>query len=118
MHNYEKFKKSCSQFGYADNVEIFFFCFYYFMFSGGDPDKQFSVHRTTGLLKVAKALDYEIKNQYILTVKAADSANPPEASTATVTINILDESDSEPECSETAISATVSETVLTGDQVI
>ena len=84
---------------------------------GGDPDSQFSIHPSTGKVKVAKALDYERKTQYELIIEAKDEGGPPKSSSTTLTINLLDESDSEPTCMDTFISVTVLETYLTGDQV-
>ena len=68
-------------------------------------------------MKVAKSLDFEVKSDYVLTIMASDGGDLPKATTTTLTINLLDLSDSEPTCVETSISVSVPETHVSGEQV-
>ncbi|HUQ68647.1 MAG TPA: cadherin repeat domain-containing protein, partial [Planctomycetaceae bacterium] len=57
--------------------------------TGGDPNAQFAINATTGQLTVAKAtIDFEVKSQYVLQVKAQDNGFPPNSRTQNVTVNI------------------------------
>uniref|UniRef100_T1JKF2 Cadherin domain-containing protein n=1 Tax=Strigamia maritima TaxID=126957 RepID=T1JKF2_STRMM len=62
----------------------------------GDRNRNFLVAEDSGILRVAKQLDYETKNMYVLTVQAEDGGNDARHDTATVTISISDVNDSPP----------------------
>ena len=98
-----------------DETRIVYFIF--FISTGGDPDSHFSIHPASGKVKIAKSLDYEMKSQYVLTLGARDRGIPRKSSSTTLTINLLDESDSVPTCQNTLIDVTLLETYQAGDQV-
>jgi protocadherin Fat 4 len=63
---------------------------------GGDINLDFSIGEDSGIIRVAKNLNFERKNQYVLTVQAEDSGNDVRYGTATATITILDVNDNAP----------------------
>jgi len=60
---------------------------------GGDINLDFSIGEDSGIIRVAKNLNFERKNQYVLTVQAEDSGNDVRYDSATATITILDIND-------------------------
>ncbi|SPP79093.1 blast:Cadherin-related tumor suppressor [Drosophila guanche] len=63
----------------------------------GDQNQDFSISEDTGVVRVAKNLNYERKARYTLTVRAEDCALENSASdTAELTIGILDINDNRP----------------------
>lgn len=68
----------------------------------GDENLDFSIADDTGLIRVAKYLNYERKSRYVLTVKAEDSPlqggvdNRVNSDEVTVIINVLDINDNYP----------------------
>lgn len=61
-----------------------------------DPEQYFTIDATTGVIKLNKALDYELRKVHELVVQARDSAVHPEVSTAFVTIQVRDYNDNQP----------------------
>ena len=41
--------------------------------ASGDPGRDFAIAEDTGVIRVAKTLNYERRHQYLLTVQAEDS---------------------------------------------
>ncbi|XP_026133814.1 protocadherin-15-like isoform X3 [Carassius auratus] len=66
-----------------------------YQIASGDPQQVFNLSRTIGLLLLAKPLDRETIDQYLLIVTASDG-NPGGISTATVSIVITDVNDNDP----------------------
>lgn len=64
---------------------------------GGDENFDFSMDQSSGVLRVQKKLDYERKKLYKLKIQAEDGGIIARSSTATVTINILDINDYQPQ---------------------
>ncbi|XP_052466883.1 protocadherin-15-like [Carassius gibelio] len=62
----------------------------------GDTSNVFEVSQTSGLLLLAKTLDREITDHYMLTITASDG-KPDGTSTATVNIVVTDVNDNDPE---------------------
>ena len=60
---------------------------------GGDINLDFSIGEDSGIIRVAKNLNFERKNQYVLTVQAEDSGSNVRYDSATATITILDIND-------------------------
>ena len=50
----------------------------------------FRIERDTGIVRTNQKLDYETKNQYVLTLTAYDSGNPRRSGRTTLTINVDD----------------------------
>ncbi|XP_061485277.1 protocadherin-16 isoform X2 [Rhineura floridana] len=61
-----------------------------------DPEQYFTIDATTGVIKLNKGLDYELRKVHELVVQARDSAVHPEVSTAFVTIQVRDYNDNQP----------------------
>ncbi|HUQ72672.1 MAG TPA: cadherin domain-containing protein [Planctomycetaceae bacterium] len=56
---------------------------------GGDPNAQFAINATTGVITVAKAtINFEVTSQFLLQVKAQDNGSPANSRTQTITVNI------------------------------
>ena len=65
--------------------------------------------RTSGLISVARLLDYETKSSYDLTAVATDGGG--RKSSASVNITVIDINDNPPEFKQTNYSASVDENV-------
>ena len=63
---------------------------------GGDGEAAFSVNASTGVITVKDStlLDYEVKKSFTLQVRVTDTE--PQSSEATITINLIDQSDQAP----------------------
>lgn len=72
-----------------------------FSISDGDKNRDFSISEDSGVVRVAKNLNYERKNRYVLTVRAEDCAADAENGeskydTAELSITITDINDNPP----------------------
>ncbi|MFN3279999.1 MAG: cadherin repeat domain-containing protein, partial [Paracoccus hibiscisoli] len=57
----------------------------------GNSEGVFAIAPSTGQLRVARAvLDYETRNEYVLTVSVTDNGEPQLSASATVTIRVLE----------------------------
>lgn len=63
---------------------------------GGDVNFDFHIGEDSGVIRVAKNLNFERKSQYVLTVQAEDSGNDVRYDTATATVTVLDMNDNAP----------------------
>ncbi|XP_043928153.1 protocadherin-16 [Protopterus annectens] len=61
-----------------------------------DPENYFVIDSKTGIIKLNKVLDYELKKVHELVVQAKDNATHPEITTAFVTIHVRDYNDNLP----------------------
>uniref|UniRef100_A0ABM5FVG6 Protocadherin-16 n=1 Tax=Pogona vitticeps TaxID=103695 RepID=A0ABM5FVG6_9SAUR len=61
-----------------------------------DPEQYFTIDALTGVIKLNKGLDYELRKVHELVVQARDRAVHPEVSTAFVTIQVRDYNDNQP----------------------
>uniref|UniRef100_A0A8C6JSB2 Protocadherin-16 n=1 Tax=Melopsittacus undulatus TaxID=13146 RepID=A0A8C6JSB2_MELUD len=61
-----------------------------------DPDQYFTIDSRTGVIKLNKGLDYEVRKVHELVVQARDKAVHPEVTTAFVTIHVRDYNDNQP----------------------
>ncbi|MDZ4689197.1 MAG: cadherin domain-containing protein [Planctomycetaceae bacterium] len=60
-----------------------------FSIVGGDPNAQFAINASTGVITVAKAtINFEATPQFLLQVKAQDNGAPPNSRTQTITVNV------------------------------
>ncbi|KAI8035371.1 hypothetical protein M5D96_011814 [Drosophila gunungcola] len=79
----------------------------------GDQNHDFSISEDTGVVRVAKNLNYERLSRYSLTVHAEDCAlDNPAGDTAELTINILDINDNRPTFLDSPYLARVMENTL------
>ena len=67
-----------------------------YQITAGDENHDFTIADDYGIIRVAKNLNYESKNKYVLTVTAEDSGTEVRYSTATVNIDITDINDNAP----------------------
>ncbi|XP_074864859.1 protocadherin-16 isoform X1 [Carettochelys insculpta] len=61
-----------------------------------DPEQYFTIDSRTGVIKLNKGLDYEMRKVHELVVQARDKAVHPEVTTAFVTIHVRDYNDNQP----------------------
>ncbi|ELV09857.1 Protocadherin-23, partial [Tupaia chinensis] len=75
----------------------------------GNEDRAFTLDASSGLLTTARALDYEVQAQHVLTVLARDSGSPARSSSQTLTVTVLDVNDEAPVFLQTLYEASVKE---------
>ena len=84
---------------------------------GGNEHRRFTIHPRTGLVAVLDGLDFERKQNYLLTVQATDGGVPP-LTNATVNVTLTDVNDNAPVFLQNSYSAVVSEASPKGEKVI
>lgn len=67
-----------------------------YQMKGLDEQKSFSIHPTTGLIRVLRSLNYEESNSYSFIVEAVDYGHPPLTGSTTVQIDVVDLNDNAP----------------------
>ncbi|CAB3222731.1 unnamed protein product [Arctia plantaginis] len=90
----------------------------YYSLVGGDDRDDFAVDRASGLLTVARPLDFERRREYLLTVQAIDGGTPPLSDLATVNITVSDGNDNAPRFTQTSYGARVREDAAVGTRVL
>ncbi|XP_047023780.1 fat-like cadherin-related tumor suppressor homolog [Helicoverpa zea] len=90
----------------------------YYSLVGGDDRDDFAVDRASGVVSVARPLDYERRQQYLLTVQAVDGGTPPLSDLATLNITVGDGNDNAPQFAQVAYSARVREDAAPGTRVL
>lgn len=82
-------------------------------------DGQFSVSELSGIIQLEKPLDRELQAVYTLTLKATDQGLPRRlTATSTVVVSVLDINDNPPVFEYREYSASVSEDMLVGTEVL
>lgn len=85
----------------------------------GNEGGKFSIDESTGQVSLVKALDRETISSYKLTIVAHDAATTGRlSSSATITIEVLDENDCSPEFVQTDTNISVIETTPIGTELI
>lgn len=72
----------------------------------------------TGILSIAKPLDYENTKNYILTVEARDLGEPPLSTQALVNISVIDSNDNTPIFLQSLYTTVVPEDITVGSAVL
>lgn len=90
----------------------------YYSLVGGDDRDDFAVDRASGVLTVARPLDYERRREYLLTVQAVDGGTPPLSDLATLNISVTDGNDNAPLFSQASYGARVREDAPAGSRVL
>ncbi|CAH1634963.1 unnamed protein product [Spodoptera littoralis] len=90
----------------------------YYSLVGGDDRDDFAVDRASGVLSVARSLDYERRQHYLLTVQAVDGGTPPLSDLATLNISVADGNDNAPQFSQAQYGARVREDAAVGARVL
>ena len=80
-----------------------------YVISTGNTDNVFSVDRTSGLVRLAKLVDYETRTAYKLVLLAMDSGVPVQLGNTTLDVNVQDVNDNSPVFQQTVTSLTVAE---------
>ncbi|XP_061869715.1 cadherin EGF LAG seven-pass G-type receptor 2 [Colius striatus] len=78
----------------------------------------FAINNSTGWIVVASELDREAVDFYSFEVEAQDQGNPPMASSASVSVTILDVNDNSPEFTRREYSARLNEDAAVGTSVL
>ncbi|XP_026738536.1 fat-like cadherin-related tumor suppressor homolog [Trichoplusia ni] len=90
----------------------------YYSLVGGDDKDDFAVDRASGVLTIARPLDYERRKEYLLTVQAIDGGTPPLSDLATVNVSVSDGNDNAPLFSQASYGARVREDAALGVRVL
>lgn len=90
----------------------------YYSLVGGDDRADFAVDRASGVVTVARPLDFERRKEYLLTVQAIDGGTPPLSDLATLNISVTDGNDNAPQFSQTSYGARVREDAALGTLVL
>nr|XP_034825226.1 fat-like cadherin-related tumor suppressor homolog [Maniola hyperantus] len=90
----------------------------YYALVGGDDRDDFAVDRASGVLRVARPLDYERRRAYLLTVQAVDGGSPPLSDHAAVNISVTDSNDNAPAFAQPRYDARVREDAAPGTRVV
>lgn len=88
-----------------------------FSVTDGDENRDFSISEDSGIVRVAKNLNYERKSRYVLTIRAEDCASDIDNGesrydTAHLTISITDINDNSPTFLDSPYLANVMENVI------
>ncbi|XP_026723062.1 cadherin EGF LAG seven-pass G-type receptor 2-like, partial [Athene cunicularia] len=78
----------------------------------------FAINNSTGWIVVASELDREVVDFYSFGVEAQDQGNPPMASSASVSVTVLDVNDNSPEFTQREYSARLNEDAAVGTSVL
>ncbi|XP_072563906.1 protocadherin-23 isoform X2 [Paramormyrops kingsleyae] len=89
-----------------------------FIIESGNEDGLFMLEEKTGLLHLARSLDYELANVHAIVMKAVDAGQPPHGSTQHFMVAVLDVNDQAPEFEHSIYTAAVSENREPGVHVI
>ena len=90
-----------------------------YSFLEGNEDGRFEVNPSSGLISLARMLDYEARVNYSLTVRASDGVDTVQPlSTATVIIQVVDGNDNAPAFSQETYTAAVTEDINLGSSVL
>ncbi|XP_073463897.1 protocadherin Fat 1 isoform X4 [Aquarana catesbeiana] len=82
---------------------------YHIVTNHGNVSQCFHIDSSSGLIAIAKPLDYEHLHVYSFLVRAVDSGIPPLSSIASVNVNVIDLNDNPPEFTQQVYEARISE---------
>ncbi|KAJ6215568.1 hypothetical protein RDWZM_010068 [Blomia tropicalis] len=85
--------------------------------SGNDNDT-FIIDETLGTITVGKMLDYELKKEYYLIVKAEDGGSPPLSNEVNVRLIVNDINDNRPTFVQRSYDIVIREDSLIGDRIL
>ena len=80
--------------------------------------QSFQIDRSTGIIRVAKQLDYERKQQYLCTVRASDNGQSRRFVQTEVTINVHDVNDNPPVFTKQQYQVRIAEDTNIGDDIL
>lgn len=89
-----------------------------FLVASGNFKETFRIDGPSGALFLARPLDYEDKNNYVLNVSASDGGTPRLATTLQVIIKVLDINDNAPRFSSTAVVRQIEESIPPNTPVV
>ncbi|XP_075631852.1 cadherin EGF LAG seven-pass G-type receptor 2 isoform X3 [Balearica regulorum gibbericeps] len=78
----------------------------------------FAINNSTGWIVVASELDREVVDFYSFGVEAQDQGNPPMASSASISVTVLDVNDNSPEFTQREYGARLNEDAAVGTSVL
>ncbi|XP_054721267.1 cadherin-related tumor suppressor-like [Uloborus diversus] len=86
--------------------------------ASGNFKETFRIDGASGSLYLARPLDYEDKNNYVLNVSASDGGTPRLTSTLQVVVKVLDVNDNAPRFSSTAVVRQIEESIPPNTPVV
>ncbi|XP_054639199.1 protocadherin-16-like [Dunckerocampus dactyliophorus] len=86
--------------------------------TAGDPDGDFQLHASMGVLSTSRGLDREKRAGYTLEVVAADQGSPSLSTMVTVEVRVMDVNDNSPTFGRSSYTVDVSEDAAEGSQVL
>lgn len=89
-----------------------------FSVASGNFKETFRIDGPSGSLFLARPLDYEDKNNYVLNVSASDGGTPKLATTIEVILKVLDVNDNAPRFSSTAVVRQIEESIPPSTPVV
>lgn len=89
----------------------------YSLVSGNENDT-FVIHAKTGVVSVARPLDYETSKEYFLTVKAEDQGVPPLSSEVSLVVTVNDINDVRPQFVQRSYDIVIREDAQVGDRIL
>ncbi|XP_022240676.1 fat-like cadherin-related tumor suppressor homolog isoform X3 [Limulus polyphemus] len=84
----------------------------------GNDFSVFIIHPKSGVISVAKLLDYEEVKEYFLTIEAKDGGTPPLNNHATINISVIDANDNPPAFNQPSYRTVIREDASPGDKII
>lgn len=88
-----------------------------YIIKGGNTEGVFNVDRKTGKVTLARKLDFETEQSYVLNIMAVDSGVPPLSSTQTIIVNVTDVNDNPPYFYECILTLNIQENVTIGTAI-
>jgi len=87
--------------------------------SSGNEDNMFTLEPATGILTVARMLNYEVQTSFILTANVSNHLADPELySTCQISISVADQNDNDPEFTQTFYRVSIPESTPKGTDII
>lgn len=86
--------------------------------SSGNEDNMFTLEPATGILTVARMLNYEVQTSFILTANVSNHLADPELySTCQISISVADQNDNDPEFTQTFYRVSIPESTPKGTDI-
>ena len=89
-----------------------------YLISSGNENGTFVINSKSGVISVAKELDYETVREYFMTIRAEDGGIPMLSSEAHVTIKVNDINDISPQFVQRSYDIVIREDSFVGDRII
>ncbi|KAM6981316.1 protocadherin Fat 4 [Aplochiton taeniatus] len=88
-----------------------------YVLSGGNSSGKFKLDKQTGWVTVASSLTSDVNKVFLIEATARDKGNPPLSGRSSVRVVVTEENHHTPEFSQSAVSATVPESLVVGTAI-